>query len=157
MISTARETSSHLAEIREYLRKRERASLRRTICRSPLYRAIHTLSGSSKMAEARHGIRITETAESFHAEGLRQRTWIDRWRKIATLADAVSRPSMDVVSHINEFHGVFFAEQPSILARLHQLEIELDAETREGFHRYGCVHGRRSAAGNPGGRRANAQ
>jgi chemosensory pili system protein ChpA (sensor histidine kinase/response regulator) len=35
-------------------------SRRRTILPESVYRAIHTLSGSSKMAEARHGIRIAE-------------------------------------------------------------------------------------------------
>ncbi len=55
----SKETSSHLTEIREYLRKRAGQPAPHDLPES-VYRAIHTLSGSSKMAEARHGIRITE-------------------------------------------------------------------------------------------------
>ncbi len=55
----SKETSSHLTEIREYLRKRSGQPAPHDLPES-VYRAIHTLSGSSKMAEARHGIRITE-------------------------------------------------------------------------------------------------
>src|SRR6185312_17029754 len=55
----SKETSSHLAEIRDYLRKRTGQPAPHDLPES-VYRAIHTLSGSSKMAEARHGIRITE-------------------------------------------------------------------------------------------------
>ena len=55
----SKETSSHLTEIREYLRKRTGQPAPHELPES-VYRAIHTLSGSSKMAEARHGIRITE-------------------------------------------------------------------------------------------------
>jgi chemosensory pili system protein ChpA (sensor histidine kinase/response regulator) len=120
----SKETSSHLAEIREYLRKRAGQPAPHDLSES-VYRAIHTLSGSSKMAEARHGIRITEPLNHFmrkvydSGHGLTD-------SGIATLADAV-RAIDDVVSHINE-SSAFFADQPSILARLHQLEIELDAE-----------------------------
>ncbi len=55
----SKEVSSHLAEIRNYLRKRTGLPAPHELPES-VYRAIHTLSGSSKMAEARHGIRITE-------------------------------------------------------------------------------------------------
>ena len=55
----SKEISSHLAEIRDYLRKRAGLPAPHELPES-VYRAIHTLSGSSKMAEARHGIRITE-------------------------------------------------------------------------------------------------
>ena len=56
----SKETSaSHLAEIRDYLRKRSGQPAPHDLPES-VYRAIHTLSGSSKMAEARHGIRIAE-------------------------------------------------------------------------------------------------
>src|SRR5208283_2532998 len=52
----SKETSSHLAEIRDYLHKRMGQPAPHDLPES-VYRAIHTLSGSSKMAEARHGIR----------------------------------------------------------------------------------------------------
>jgi chemosensory pili system protein ChpA (sensor histidine kinase/response regulator) len=120
----SKETSSHLAGIRDYLRKRAGQPAPHDLPES-VYRAIHTLSGSSKMAEARHGIRIAEPLNHY------MRKVFDSGRGlpdagIATLADAV-RAIENVVSHINETTA-FFTEQPSLLARLHQLEAELDVE-----------------------------
>ena len=84
----SKETSSHLAEIREYLRKRTGQPAPHDLPES-VYRAIHTLSGSSKMAEARHGIRITEPLNHF------MRKVFDSGRGLsdaglAMLADAVA-------------------------------------------------------------------
>ena len=106
----SKETSSHLAEIRDYLRKRAGQPAPHDLPES-VYRAIHTLSGSSKMAEARHGIRITEPLNHF------MRKVFDSGRGLsdtglATLADAV-RAIDNVVSHINETTA-FFSEQPSL-------------------------------------------
>jgi chemosensory pili system protein ChpA (sensor histidine kinase/response regulator) len=120
----SKEVSSHLAEIRSYLRKRTGLPAPHELPES-VYRAIHTLSGSSKMAEARHGIRIAEPLN--HT----MRKVFDSGRgmsdaALAVLADAV-RAIDNVVSHINE-STAFFAEQPSLLARLAVLEAEIDAE-----------------------------
>jgi chemosensory pili system protein ChpA (sensor histidine kinase/response regulator) len=120
----SKETSSHLAEIREYLRKRAGQPAPHVLP-EPVYRAIHTLSGSTKMAEARHGTRITEPLlhvmrkvfDSGH--GLSD-------KGLSTLEDSV-RAIDNVVSHINESTG-FFADQPALLARLQRLEHEVDAQ-----------------------------
>ncbi len=119
----SKETSSHLAEIREYLRKRSGQPAPHDLPES-VYRAIHTLSGSSKMAEARHGIRITEPLNNV------MRKVFDSGHGLsdiglATLDDSV-RAIDNVVSHINEATG-FFADQPELLARLQRLETEVDA------------------------------
>jgi chemosensory pili system protein ChpA (sensor histidine kinase/response regulator) len=119
-----KETSSHLAEIRGYLRKRMGQPAPHDLPES-VYRAIHTLSGSSKMAAARHGIRITEPLNHY------MRKVFDSGRGLsdaglATLADAV-RAIDNVVSHINE-STAFFSEQPFLLARLHELDTELDLQ-----------------------------
>jgi chemosensory pili system protein ChpA (sensor histidine kinase/response regulator) len=119
----SKETSSHLSEIREYLRKRTGQPAPHDLPES-VYRAIHTLSGSSKMAEARHGIRITEPLNRL------MRKVFDSGHGLSdlgldTLADAV-RAIDNVVSHINESTS-FFSEQPSLLERLVALEAELDA------------------------------
>ena len=119
----AKETSSHLSEIREYLKKRSGQPAPHDLPES-VYRAIHTLSGSSKMAEARHGIRITEPLnhvmrkvfDSGHGltdEGL------------STLEDSV-RAIDNVVSHIDE-STAFFTDQPALLTRLRALETQVDA------------------------------
>jgi chemosensory pili system protein ChpA (sensor histidine kinase/response regulator) len=120
----SKETSSHLAEIRAYLEKRAGQPVPHELPES-VYRAIHTLSGSSKMAEARHGIRITEPLNHF------MRKVFDSGRGLsnaglAALADAV-RAIDNVVSHINE-STAFFAEQPSLVGRLRELEAELDSQ-----------------------------
>ncbi len=120
----SKETSSHLAEIRDYLRKRGGQPAPHHLPES-VYRAIHTLSGSSKMAEARHGIRITEPLNQV------MRKFYDSGHGLtdaglATLGDSV-RAIDDVVSHINE-STAFFVDQPSLLHRLHELETEVDAE-----------------------------
>ena len=120
----SKETSSHLAEIRDYLRKRAGQPPPHDLPET-VYRAIHTLSGSSKMAEARHGIRVAEPLNHY------MRKVFDSGRGltdagVAALADAV-RAIENVVSHINE-STAFFTDQPSLLARLQKLEAELDVE-----------------------------
>jgi chemosensory pili system protein ChpA (sensor histidine kinase/response regulator) len=119
----SKETSSHLAEIREYLRKRSGQPAPHDLPES-VYRAIHTLSGSSKMAEARHGIRITDPLNQV------MRKVFDSGHGLsdvglAALEDSV-RAIENVVSHINESTG-FFDDQPSLLGRLQDLEAEVDA------------------------------
>ena len=120
----SKETSSHLTEIREYLRKRTGQPAPHELP-EPVYRAIHTLSGSSKMAEARHGIRITEPLNQVMRKVFDSGHGLSDLG-LATLSDAV-RAIDNVVSHINE-STAFFSEQPSLLSRLHDVETELDAE-----------------------------
>ena len=55
----ARETSAHIATVRSYL-EREISLPEPHAIPEDVYRACHTLSGSSKMAQARHGIRLAE-------------------------------------------------------------------------------------------------
>jgi chemosensory pili system protein ChpA (sensor histidine kinase/response regulator) len=55
----ARETAAHVATVRAYL-AREADMPEPHALPEEVYRACHTLSGSSKMAQARHGIRLAE-------------------------------------------------------------------------------------------------
>ena len=119
----AKETSSHLTEIREYLRKRERQPAPHDLPES-VYRAIHTLSGSSKMAEARHGIRITEPLNHVMRKVFDSGHGLSD-AGLATLEQSV-RAIENVLSHINETTG-FFSDQPALLLRLRELEAEVDA------------------------------
>jgi chemosensory pili system protein ChpA (sensor histidine kinase/response regulator) len=120
----SKETSSHLTEIREYLRKRTGQPAPHELPES-VYRAIHTLSGSSKMAEARHGIRITEPLNKVMRKVFDSGHGLTELG-LATLGDAV-RAIDNVISHINESTS-FFPEQPSLLASLQEIESQLDAE-----------------------------
>jgi chemosensory pili system protein ChpA (sensor histidine kinase/response regulator) len=119
----AKETSSHLTEIREYLRKRTGQPAPHDLPES-VYRAIHTLSGSSKMAEARHGIRITEPLNHVMRKVFDSGQGLSD-AGLATLEQSV-RAIENVLSHINESTG-FFSDQPGLLARLQELEAEVDA------------------------------
>ena len=58
----ARETNAHVATVREYLRV-EAQRPQPHVLTEPVYRACHTLSGSSTMAEARHGIRLAQPVD----------------------------------------------------------------------------------------------
>jgi len=118
----AKETSSHLTEIREYLRKRSGQPAPHDLPES-VYRAIHTLSGSSKMAEARHGIRITEPLNHVMRKVFDSGHGLSD-AGLATLEQSV-RAIENVLSHINEATG-FFSDQPELLARLRDLEAEVD-------------------------------
>ena len=119
----SKETSSHLMEIREYLRKRSGQPAPHDLPES-VYRAIHTLSGSSKMAEARHGIRITEPLNHVMRKVFDSGHGLSD-AGLATLEQSV-RAIENVLSHINESTG-FFSDQPALLARLRGLETEVDA------------------------------
>jgi chemosensory pili system protein ChpA (sensor histidine kinase/response regulator) len=119
----AKETSSHLTEIREYLRKRTGQPAPHDLPES-VYRAIHTLSGSSKMAEARHGIRITEPLNHVMRKVFDSGQGLSD-AGLATLEQSV-RAIDNVLSHINESTG-FFSDQPGLLARFRDLEAEVDA------------------------------
>ena len=120
----SKETSAHLAEIREYLRKRSQQSAPHVLTES-VFRAIHTLSGSSKMAEARHGIRVTEPLNHVMRKAYDSGHGLSD-EGLATLADAVQEID-NVVAHINESTG-FFADHALLLERLHHLDGEVDAE-----------------------------
>jgi chemosensory pili system protein ChpA (sensor histidine kinase/response regulator) len=119
----SKETSSHLTEIREYLGKRSGQPAPHDLPES-VYRAIHTLSGSSKMAEARHGIRITEPLNHVMRKVFDSGHGLSD-AGLATLEQSV-RSIENVLSHINESTG-FFSDQPALLARFHDLETEVDA------------------------------
>jgi chemosensory pili system protein ChpA (sensor histidine kinase/response regulator) len=119
----SKETSSHLAEIRDYLQKRSTQPAPHELPET-VYRAIHTLSGSSKMAEARHGIRITEPLNDVMRKVFDSGHGLSD-SGLATLEHSV-RAIENVLSHINESTG-FFSDQPALLTRLRDLESEVDA------------------------------
>ncbi|MGA2778332.1 MAG: Hpt domain-containing protein [Steroidobacteraceae bacterium] len=120
----SKETATHLTEIREYLRKRSGQPGPHVLPEN-VYRAIHTLSGSSKMAEARHGIRITEPLNHYMRKVFDSGHGLPD-AGLVLLADAVAAID-NVVTHIDE-STVFFADQPKLLETLRALEAQLDAE-----------------------------
>ena len=120
----SKETAAHLEQIRAYLRKRNGLPAPHDLTEA-VYRAIHTLSGSSKMADARHGIRITESLNQY------MRKVFDSGRGLpdtglVLLSDVVAAIE-NVVSHIDE-ETDFFGEQPQLRERIATLEAALDGE-----------------------------
>ncbi|MEN9704620.1 MAG: hypothetical protein RLZZ393_499 [Pseudomonadota bacterium] len=55
----SRETDSHVAVVRAFLERAIAEAMPRLLP-EPVYRACHTLAGSSRMAEARHGVRLAQ-------------------------------------------------------------------------------------------------
>ncbi len=123
----SKEAAHHLAAISEYLQKR-RGQLAPHDLPENIYRAVHTLCGSSKMAEARHGIRVTEPLNNYLRKVYESGRGLSD-AGLALLADAVAAIE-NVVAHINE-STVFFAEQPVLLDRIRAQEAELDAEVAQ--------------------------
>ena len=117
-----RETNTHVSTVRAYL-DREVGMHEPHAIPEDVYRACHTLSGSSKMAQARHGIRLAEP--------------LDRWLRrvfnsglgllnqdMALLADCMIAMEA-VVSHLDEATG-YFHNNAGLQERIAQAEKLLD-------------------------------
>ncbi len=118
----AKEVAGHLSQIREYIHNCSELLAPYPVTEA-LHRACHTLSGASKTAGARHGIKIAEPLNHYigklfdnelplPAEGLQ------------LLGDVVSAIE-NIVAHLDE-STVFFSSQSDLAARLEQLEQRLD-------------------------------
>jgi chemosensory pili system protein ChpA (sensor histidine kinase/response regulator) len=119
----SRESAEHLATIRDFLARTESLPPPWTVSES-LYRACHTLSGSSKMAEARQGIKVAEPLNHYMRKLHESGVGLDPdGREVLSLAaDAIE----NVVANINESTG-FFAAQPALVERIRELDRALDA------------------------------
>ena len=119
----SRESAEHLATIRDFLARTESLPPPWTVSES-LYRACHTLSGSSKMAEARQGIKIAEPLNQYMRKLHESGVGLDPdGREVLSLAaDAIET----VVANINESTG-FFAAHPVLVERIRELDTALDA------------------------------
>ncbi len=126
----SRETGTHVATVRAHL---ERESGRHEPHAIPeeVYRACHTLSGSSKMAQARHGIRLAEPLDHWlrrvYNSGL---GLLDQ--DMALLADCMVAMEA-VVSHLDEQTG-YFQNHWELQERIAQAEKALDERTAAAAH-----------------------
>ncbi|HTW38060.1 MAG TPA: Hpt domain-containing protein [Steroidobacteraceae bacterium] len=122
-----RETAAHVGTVRAYL---ERASGKPEPHELPeeVYRACHTLAGSSKMAEARHGVRLAQP--------------LDHWLRkafdcglgllncdLALLADCMAAME-SVASHLDESTG-YFVSHAVLVGRIADAEQDLDRRIAE--------------------------
>ncbi|MEA3176478.1 MAG: hypothetical protein QOI59_1, partial [Gammaproteobacteria bacterium] len=100
----SRETANHVATVRAYLDREEGVSEPHAIPED-VYRACHTLSGSSKMAQARHGIRLAEPLDHWLRRVFNSGLGLQN-QDLSLLADCMVAMEA-VVSHLDEVTGYF--------------------------------------------------
>jgi chemosensory pili system protein ChpA (sensor histidine kinase/response regulator) len=117
-----RESAGHLATLRDFIKRC--ASLPPPwLVSEPVYRACHTLSGSSKMAEARQGIKIAEPLNRYMRKVFDSKLGLEA-QGLEVLEHAV-RAIEDVIGNINETSG-FFMTHGALVERLRALEHDID-------------------------------
>ena len=123
----ARETGAHVSTIRHYLQRESQAS-EPHLLPEDVYRACHTLAGSSKMAQARHGVRLAEPLDHWlrraYTSGIGLRT-----ADLTLLCDCMAAME-SVASHLDEPTG-YFVNHWQLLERLGEAERALDARITE--------------------------
>jgi chemosensory pili system protein ChpA (sensor histidine kinase/response regulator) len=123
----SRETGSHVATVRAYIeRERHRASPH--ILTEDVYRACHTLSGSSKMAEARHGIRLAEPLDHWLRKAFNSGLGI-LTDDLALLSDCMTAME-SVAAHLDESTGYFLTHE-GLRSRIASAEANLDSRIAE--------------------------
>lgn len=100
----ARETSAHAATVRRWI-ERERNAPEPHRLPEEVYRACHTLSGSSKMAQARHGIRLAEPLDHWLRRAFSSGAGL-AGADLALLADCMQAMEA-VATHLDEATGYF--------------------------------------------------
>jgi chemosensory pili system protein ChpA (sensor histidine kinase/response regulator) len=122
-----RETGAHVATIRNYL-KREALSAEPHLLPEDVYRACHTLAGSSKMAQARHGVRLAEPLDHWLRRAFTSGIGL-RSSDLTLLADSMGAME-SVAAHLDEPTG-YFVNHWQLLERLGEAERSLDARIAE--------------------------
>ena len=134
----SRETASHVLVVRAWV-ARERPHLAPHVLTEEVYRAGHTLSGSSKMAEARHGIRLAEPLNQWLRKSFDSGVGLDD-SDLLLVADCMS--AMEAVAgHLDETTG-YFVVHDTLRARIARAEIDLDrriSEVAEQSERTGII------------------
>ncbi|MET0292965.1 MAG: Hpt domain-containing protein, partial [Steroidobacteraceae bacterium] len=118
----SRETDSHIAVVRDWLR-RQAGTHGLAVLPEPVYRACHTLSGSSTMAQARHGIRLAEPLNHWLRKSFDSGVGLTAGDR-ALLDDCMA--AMESVSrHLDENSGFFYSHD-ALLDRIRAADAELD-------------------------------
>ena len=125
----ARETNTHIATVRAYL-EREAGLAEPHILPEDVYRACHTLSGSSKMAQARHGTRVAEPLDHWLRRVFSSGLGLTR-QDLTLLTDCMVAME-SVATHLDEPTGYFvnhWALQERITAADKALDQRIAAAT----------------------------
>ena len=100
----ARETNTHIATVRAYI-ERETGITEPHSLPEDVYRACHTLSGSSKMAQARHGTRVAEPLDHWLRRAFSSGLGLTN-KDLALLGDSMLAME-SVATHLDEPTGYF--------------------------------------------------
>ena len=146
----ARETATHVATVRSWL-TREQPHPAPHVLTEEVYRACHTLSGSSKMAEARHGIRLSEPLNHWLRKSFDSGVGLDA-SDLLLLSDCMIAMAT-VATRLDESTGYFIVHD-MLRARIARAEVELKrrvAEANEhsgrtGVHSLPMIHDQQQAA-----------
>jgi chemosensory pili system protein ChpA (sensor histidine kinase/response regulator) len=123
----ARETSSHVLTVRTWL-AREQPYPAPHVLTEEVYRACHTLSGSSRMAEARHGTRLAEPLNHWLRKSFDSGVGLDD-SDLLLLADCMTAMAA-VAGHLDE-DTLYFTVHDTLRARIARAEHELDRRIAE--------------------------
>ena len=118
----ARETSAHIATVRAYL-EREASVPDPHLIPEDVYRACHTLSGSSKMAQARHGIRLAEPLDNWLRRMFSSGLGLSK-QDLSLLSDCMLAMEA-VATHLDETTG-YFVSHWDLQQRINQAEAMLE-------------------------------
>ncbi len=131
-----RETGAHVATIRRFLERESRAP-EPHLLREDVYRACHTLAGSSKMAQARHGVRLAEPLDHWLRRAYTSGIGL-RGADLTLLSDCMEAIE-SVAAHLDEPTG-YFVNHWQLLERLREAESALDARIAEASRHAGGAH-----------------
>ena len=118
----ARETETHVAAIRAFLKGEAQAPAPHALPED-VYRACHTLAGSSKAAQARHGVRLAQPLDHWIRRVFTSGAGL-RTEDLALLADCMTAME-SVAEHLEEPTG-YFASHLLLIERLGEAEKALD-------------------------------
>jgi chemosensory pili system protein ChpA (sensor histidine kinase/response regulator) len=117
-----RETDSHVSVVRAWIARQGHFPAPQLLT-EPVYRACHTLAGSSKMAEARHGIRLAEPLNFWLRKAFDSGVGLTS-EQMKLLDDCML--AMDSVSHHLDESTGFFHTHASLRERIAAADLELD-------------------------------
>jgi chemosensory pili system protein ChpA (sensor histidine kinase/response regulator) len=118
----SRETQVNIAAVLRFVEV-ERGRGSPHIVSEEAYRACHTLSGSSRMAEARHGIRLTAPLEHWVRKSFDSGVGLET-HDLDLLGDCMNAMH-SVAAHLDESTG-FFQSHGVLLARIEQATEDLE-------------------------------
>jgi chemosensory pili system protein ChpA (sensor histidine kinase/response regulator) len=118
----SRETQVNIAAVLRYV-EAERHRPSPHLVTEEAYRACHTLAGSSRMAEARHGIRLTAPLEHWVRKAFDSNVGLED-PDLNLLADCMTA-MQSVASNLEESSG-FFQSHPMLMARIEQATADVE-------------------------------